>query len=109
MNKVNSKAVLRWRIVDSYALPEDLRERILSRLATRLTTEGDLVIASDRFRDQKQNKDDCIEKLAALLAEASHVPKARRKTKVSRSTRRKNRESKSRDSEKKKNRRKVFE
>lgn len=109
VNKVNSKAVLRWRIVDSYAIPEELRDRVLSRLASRLTVDGDLVLASDRYRDQKQNREDCIEKLIALLAEASHIPKARRKTKPSRSSKKKNRESKSRDSDKKKLRRKIFE
>jgi ribosome-associated protein len=107
VNKVNTKAVLRWRPAESTSLPEHARERILARLAPKLTVEGDLVIASDRFRDQKRNKEDCIEKLVAILAQASAIPKARRKTKPSRSAKRKRRESKSRDSEKKKLRGRV--
>lgn len=109
VNKVNSKAILRWRIVESTALPPDLRDRILARLSSRLTSEGELVVASDRFRDQKKNKDDCIEKLVELLAMASHVPKARRKTKPSRASKKRARESKSRNAEKKRLRAKIRE
>jgi ribosome-associated protein len=101
VNKVNSKAVLRWNPARSAALPPHARDRVLARLSPRLTTDGWLVIASDRFRDQPRNRDDCLEKLYAVLEEAFFEPKARKKTKQSFSSRKKNRESKKLDSRKK--------
>ena len=109
VNKVNSKAVLRWRIVDSPSLPILGRTQILERLAPKITQEGDLIIMSDRFRDQKMNKDDCIAKLNELLEWASHTPKNRKKTKPTRSAKRRTLEGKGRVGEKKKLRGKVRE
>ncbi len=107
VNKVNSKAVLRWRIIDSTALPILSRGRILSKLGPRLTTEGDLLITSDIHRDQKMNKDECIKKLVELLEWASHLPKARKATKPTRGAKRRTLEGKGREGKKKKLRSKV--
>ena len=63
VNKVNSKALLRWPVIRSASLPPDVRERFLRRFASRLTTEGELLINSQRYRDQGRNADDCLEKL----------------------------------------------
>ncbi len=41
VNKVNSKAVLRWPAVASPSLPADIRERFLNRYKARLTADGD--------------------------------------------------------------------
>jgi ribosome-associated protein len=109
VNKVNSKAVLRWNARGSRSIPERLRERVLEKLTSRLTTEGDLVIMSDRFRDQGMNREDCLEKFRALLAEATRVPKIRKKTKPTRGSQRRKQESKSRHSQKKQMRRGGFE
>lgn len=80
VNKVNSKCVLRWNPSKSAGLSEAIRSRLLDRLSPKLTTEGDLIVTSDRFRDQKRNLDDCVEKLAALIAEAAIPPRPRKKT-----------------------------
>ena len=83
VNKVNSKAILRWNILQSESLSEDMRNRVLLKLASRLTADGDLVIMSDRYRDQPRNRDDCIEKLREVLTAAAAKPKPRKKTKPS--------------------------
>lgn len=101
VNKVNSKAVLRWNARESMSIPAHVRDRFLSKLAHRLSTEGWLVIASDRFRDQPRNREDCLEKLYELLKEALFEPKARKKTRPSFSSKKKTRESKRHDSRKK--------
>lgn len=101
VNKVNSKALLRWNLIQSPSLAPELRDRLLARLRGRLNHEGELLIASDRFRDQARNRDDCIEKLHEILAAASFVPKTRKKSKPSRSSIRRAKESKSRHSAKK--------
>jgi ribosome-associated protein len=46
-----------------------------------LTTEGELVLSSERFRDQSKNAQDCIEKLRELLQSVATAPKARRPVK----------------------------
>jgi ribosome-associated protein len=107
VNKVSSKAVLRWNLLSSPSLSVDLRERLVAKLAHRLTKLGDIVVTSDRFRDQIKNHDDCIEKLNDLVSEALAVPKARKKTKPTRSSKRKKLDAKSHHSKKKGMRQRV--
>jgi ribosome-associated protein len=102
VNKVNSKALLRWNIYKSPSLGIEIRARLLSRLSTQISLGGDILISSDRFRDQIRNREDCIEKFQALIAAAAARPKHRKKTKPSYSSQRRVKEGKSRNSEKKK-------
>ena len=80
VNKVASKAVLRWNLAASPSLPEDVKARLRARQANRITAEGDLVLTSQRYRDQERNRQDCLDKLREMIAEAAVRPKARRKT-----------------------------
>jgi len=80
VNKVNSKVQLRWSPAASPSLPEPVKARLLHNVAGRLTTEGELLIASTRTRDQIQNRDDCLSKLRALILAAFQPPKPRRAT-----------------------------
>lgn len=107
VNKVNSKAVLRWKIEDSPSLDVGVRHRLLEKLASRISVDGDLIVMSDRYRDQKQNKDDCIEKLMKLVDDALTVQKARKKTKPTKGSERRVKEAKTKNSDKKKMRGKV--
>jgi ribosome-associated protein len=88
VNKVSSKAVLRWPVTASPSLPEDVRQRFLERFGNRVTTEGELVLSSERFRDQKRNQEDCLEKLRAMLLDVAVPPKERRPTKPTRGSQR---------------------
>ena len=74
VNKVNSKASLRWKVVTSPALPEAVRQRLLAKQRPRITAEGDLLLTSQRFRDAGRNAADCLEKLRRMLDEASQLP-----------------------------------
>jgi ribosome-associated protein len=84
VNKVNSKVEVRWNPATSTALGEDDRGYLLGKLGSRLTTEGELIVVSDRTRDQLKNREDAQAKLAAIVAAALHRPKKRRATKPSR-------------------------
>lgn len=84
VNKVNTKAVLRWRPSESESLPPAVRQRLISRHANRLSKDGDLVIASDTHREQGRNVGECLQRLRLLVAAASRPPKTRRATKPSR-------------------------
>jgi ribosome-associated protein len=101
VNKVSSKCQLRWNAVRSPSVPAFHRERLLERLRPRLTREGDVLLSSDTYRDQGRNREECLEKLRALLIAALHVPKARKETEPTRSSQRKRVNSKRKQSEKK--------
>lgn len=87
VNKVASKAVLRWDIAATQTLPADVKSRLLAQQHQRLTLAGELVLSSQRFRDQPRNVQDCLDKLRALVLQATIVPRPRRKTKPTRSSR----------------------
>jgi ribosome-associated protein len=80
VNKVASKAVLRFDVRSSPSLPESARLRALSRLAPRLTRSGMLVLSSDAHRDQSRNRAAVLARLCAILAAAIKPPKYRRPT-----------------------------
>jgi ribosome-associated protein len=80
VNKVNSKAVLRWAVGKSPSLPEDVRARFLKTYSRRINDRGELVLNSQRYRDQSRNIDDCIERLRELIRAVARPPRARRKT-----------------------------
>jgi ribosome-associated protein len=80
VNKVSSKAVLRWNVLASSSLPPEVRARFLSRFGSRLTSDGDLLITSQRYRDQGRNTADALEKLTAMLSQIARPPKRRRPT-----------------------------
>jgi ribosome-associated protein len=85
VNKVASKAVLRWDVRNSPSLPAAVKHRLQAR--KRITTGGELIISSQRYRDQERNRQDCLEKLQALLQQATKVPKPRKPTKIGRAAR----------------------
>jgi ribosome-associated protein len=86
VNKVASKAVLRWNVPATTALPDDVKARLRAQQASRLTTEGDLLLTSQRYRDQERNRQDCLEKLRAIVTAATIVPKVRKKKKPTRAS-----------------------
>ena len=94
VNKVASAVELRFDVVNSRALPEPVRARLLARRDRRLTPKGVLVIQANRFRDQAKNRDDARARLAELIRAATHVPKRRIATKPTRASKERRIESK---------------
>jgi ribosome-associated protein len=86
VNKVNSKAVLRWNVAASASLPEDVKSRFFQRFSHRINQSGELVMASDRYRNQLSNVSDCYEKLRHLIEAVLVAPRKRVKTRPSRSS-----------------------
>ncbi len=85
VNKVNSKATLKWNVANSLSIPEDVRRRFLAKYPTKLSNNGEIVINSAESRDQARNRERCLEKLRELLLTVAVRPKIRRKTKPSKS------------------------
>ena len=101
VNKVASKAVLRWDFAGSPSVPDEVKGRFRERFPSRLTNDGELVLASELTRDQGRNREDCLEKLAAMLRAAAVRPKVRRPTKPSKASKRRRVEEKRRQSDRK--------
>jgi ribosome-associated protein len=104
VNKVSSKAVLRWGAAESRALPPAVHRRFLDRYGRRITKEGELVLASDRFRDQGRNAADCVAKLQSMIDAVAAEPRPRKATHPSRASRERRLEAKRRRAQTKEHR-----
>jgi ribosome-associated protein len=87
VNKVASKAVLRWSVARNTSLPTDVKARLRAQQHRRITVTGDLVLSSQRFRDQERNRQDCLEKLSAMVQHAAAPPRPRKPTRPTRGSR----------------------
>jgi ribosome-associated protein len=96
VNKVASKAVLHWHVASSRALPEEVKARLQVQQHRRINDRGELVLSSERYRDQGRNIADCRQKLEELVRQAAKVPRPRKKTRPSAASRLKRREAKRR-------------
>ncbi len=104
VNKVSSKALLRWPVMASPSLPETVRQRLVAKCRRQITVEGELLIVSQRFRDAGRNAADCLEKLRAMLVAAAQPVRPRRPTRPTRASTRRRLDSKRRQSQKKQRR-----
>ncbi len=87
VNRTESAVELRFDVARSPSLPDDVRERLLTRRDRRLTDDGVLVIQGRRFRDQGRNRDDVRERLAEIIRGALVPPKKRVATRPTRASR----------------------
>jgi ribosome-associated protein len=101
VNKVNSKVTLHWKVSANATLPDAVKHRFAERYKNRINGEGDLVLSSQRFRDQGRNVADCLSKLRAMVEEVAKPPTVRKKSRVSLGAKRRRLENKRRVSEKK--------
>ena len=105
VNKLNTKALLRWPIRSTRSLPPGVRERFLEKYKRRITGDGDILVTSQRFRDQGRNVADCLTKLREMILTVEAPPKTRRATKPSRGSKVRRRKAKEINSRKKQMRR----
>jgi ribosome-associated protein len=109
VNKVASKAVLRWDLAASTTLPADVKARLRTQQHRRITTDGELVLSSQRYRDQERNRQDCLAKLAEMIQLAAVRPKLRKATKPSRGAKERRLQAKRRRADRKTMRRSSHE
>lgn len=80
VNKTSSRVELSWNITLSKALDDEQRERLLSRLASRLSEEGAIRVVASDTRSQLRNREAAEKRLAETVAKALLVPKKRKPT-----------------------------
>jgi len=85
VNKVSSAVHLRFDVAAS-SLPGWLKARLLQLKDQRLTREGVLVIKAQQHRSQDMNRAEALARLHAIVADAAHIPKARRATRPTRAS-----------------------
>ena len=105
VNKVESKAIVRIDLARATEIPEWARPLLLEKLASRLTKDGVLIVASEQHRDRPRNLAAACERLASLLHDALVPRKPRRETKPTRSSKERRLQGKKRRSAHKRSRR----
>jgi len=93
VNKVSSAIHLRFDVAAS-SLPAGVKARLLALKDQRVTRDGTVVIKAQQHRSQDMNRQDALDRLHALVEAAAHVPRVRRPTKPTRSSKRKRLENK---------------
>jgi ribosome-associated protein len=81
VNKVSTAVQLRFDVINSVALPEDVKARLISLAGDRMTGQGVLIINARQRRSQQANREDAVKRLTDMIREAALKPKNRRKTK----------------------------
>ena len=87
INKVSNAVQLRFDIRAS-SLPDPVKERLLALDDQRVSTDGVIVIKAQEHRSLVRNREAAIDRLAAMVALAAHVPRRRRPTAPTRSSQR---------------------
>ncbi|MBF0665767.1 MAG: aminoacyl-tRNA hydrolase [Brevundimonas sp.] len=98
VNKVSTSVQLRFDVVNSPSLTEPVKERLLKLAGSRATQAGEVLITAVRFRTQERNRADAMERLQALIDEASIKPVFRVPTRPTRASRQRRLDSKTRRS-----------
>jgi ribosome-associated protein len=97
VNKVSNAVHLRFDVRAS-SLPEEVKERLLRFGDQRITRTGIVVIKSQKHRSLEMNRAEAIARLNALVIAAAQVPKKRRPTRPTFSSKQKRLEGKRRRS-----------
>jgi len=80
VNKTSSRVEISWNVKSSRALNDEQRERLLSRLASRLSDEGVIRIVASDTRSQLRNREAAEKRLAETIARALVIQKKRKPT-----------------------------
>lgn len=107
VNKVETAVIGYFDIGASSLLSQEQKELLLHKLSNRVNSEQVLVVKSQTFRTQLDNKQDVVNKINELIAGALKKKKLRIATRPSRKAKEKRLESKKRSSEIKEGRKKY--
>ncbi len=83
VNKVSSAVLLKFNVRRSNSISDYVKERILSIAASKINSEGELLIKSSLARSQWKNREDAWKKLLSIIEIAGRRTKPRKETKPS--------------------------
>ena len=107
VNKVETAVIAYFNIDESQMLSDVQKETLHQKLSNRINSEGELVVKSQTFRTQLENREEAIRKINELVDGALKKKKIRIATRPSRTSKEKRLESKKHSSEIKDARRKF--
>lgn len=84
VNKVATAVQLRFNVINSPNLPEDVKLRLIKIAGKKMTDSGVLIIDSRQYRKQNRNREEALNRLVELIKKAAERPKRRIKTKPTR-------------------------
>jgi ribosome-associated protein len=86
VNKVASKVELRFDLPGSSVLGPEVKARLRALAGKRVDAEGRVLLVSQRTRDQARNRQDVLDRLAALIRAALTPPRPRKATRPTRAS-----------------------
>lgn len=107
VNKVETAVIAHFNIAASQLLSNEQKTLVQEKLSNRVNAEGELVVKAQTHRTQLANKEEAIQKVNELVAQALKKKKLRIATKPSKAAKEKRVESKKRTSEVKQGRKKF--
>lgn len=107
VNKVETKVEVLWNILDSQNVSEEIKQKLLERLARKTNKNAEISLSCDTSRSQATNKEKAIEKLKRLLQNALKERKKRVVTQPTKASKEKRQKSKEKRAEIKQTRSKV--
>jgi ribosome-associated protein len=109
VNTSSTRIELVWDVASSPSLDETQRAHLMTRLASRLDSEGKLRLVAQDERSQLRNREAAIARLVEIVAYGLIVPKKRKRTRPPAASRRARLESKRKRSALKRDRRRPTE
>ena len=86
VNKTESRVELIWDLQNTRCLNDQQKSLLNRRIRSRLTEEGVLILASEKYRSQHRNRQDVTERFLEVLHAGLKPVKKRRPTKPSRTS-----------------------
>ena len=108
VNKVETKAMVRWNVLQSPSFTDEQKKLITEKWKNRINENGELIVSAQEERSQLQNKERARQILNELVDSALDVDPERKPTKVPRYAKETRLKEKARQSEKKANRQKLY-
>jgi ribosome-associated protein len=105
VNKVSTRVELLFDIKHSPSLTGQQKERLLSKLKSKVDAEGCLTISSQESRSQWQNREKSVQKFITLISRSLQETRPRLATKATKGSRERRLRRKSLESKKKERRR----
>ncbi|XP_052664948.1 peptidyl-tRNA hydrolase ICT1, mitochondrial [Harpia harpyja] len=75
VNKVNTKAEVRFHLASADWIPEAVRQKMASMHRNKINRAGELIVNSEESRYQMRNLAICLEKIRTMVTEATEKPK----------------------------------
>lgn len=100
VNKVSTRATLRFHVDSANWMPLEVRERLKADNRSRISKDGEFSMSSETHRTQPRNIDDCLKRLQEIVDQACIKPKERKQWRgLGKETKNRRKESKRRRSD----------